>query len=269
MKIKNVLSLFNGMSCGVLALQQAGISFEKYYASEIDKYANKIAEIIYPDTIFLGSVTDINTEQLPAIDLLIGGSPCQSFSFSGKRNGMTTKCSIEITTLEQYLELKENNFEFEGQSYLFWEFVRILQATNPKYFLLENVMMEEKWELLISKTLGVHPVMINSALVSAQNRKRLYWTNIGLAPSGFFGDLESTIQQPKDKGLVIKDIIENDVDEKYYLSDKLINYFMENSSKNKSKGNGFRFSPTDGGGKGKSLTTLSGSRMDDNFLLND
>lgn len=231
----NVLSLFDGMSCGQQALERANIKVSQYFASEIDKYAIKVTMANYPNTIQLGSVVNVKGSDLPKIDILIGGSPCQSFSFAGKRKGMATKCNQEILTLEQYLELKEQGFEFEGQSYLFWEYVRLLNEVKPKYFLLENVMMEERWEKIISKTLGVHPVEINSSLLSAQNRKRLYWTNIGLKQSGLFGDLESTIKQPKDKGILLKDILEDEVDEKYFLSEKMTDY-LENRKKNFNSG---------------------------------
>jgi DNA (cytosine-5)-methyltransferase 3A len=154
---------------------------------------------------------------------LIGGSPCQSFSFAGKRKGMSTKCETEILTLEHYLELKAEGYEFEGQSYLFWEYMRLLNEVKPKYFLLENVIMGEKWERILSKAIGVNPIEINSALVSAQNRRRLYWTNIGMKPMGLFGDLESIIKQPKDKGILLKDVLESEVDEKYFISDTMIN----------------------------------------------
>lgn len=219
----NVLSLFDGMSCGQQALERAGIKIDNYFASEIDKYAIQVTMANYPNTIQLGSVINVDGYQLPKIDLLIGGSPCQSFSFAGKRKGMSTKCEIEILTLDQYLNLKAECYEFEGQSYLFWEFIRLLNEVKPKYFLLENVMMGEKWERILSNTIGLNPIEINSALVSAQNRRRLYWTNIGLEPGGLFGYLESTIKQPKDKGILLKDILESEVDEKYFLSDKCIN----------------------------------------------
>ena len=161
------------------------------------------------------------------IDLCIGGSPCQSFSFAGKRKGMSTKCETEILTLEHYLELKNEGYEFEGQSYLFWEYMRLLNEVKPKYFLLENVIMGEKWEKVLSKAIGVNPIEINSALVSAQNRRRLYWTNIGMKPMGLFGDLASIIQQPKDKGILLKDILESEVDAKYYLSQQRIETMLK------------------------------------------
>lgn len=213
----NVLSLFDGMSCGQQALERLGIKVDKYFASEIDKYAIKVTMANYPNTIQLGSVVNVDGYSLPKIDLLIGGSLCQSFSFAGKRKGMSTKDEQEILTLEHYLQLKSEGYEFEGQSYLFWEYMRLLNEIKPTYFLLENVMMGEKWEKVLSKAIGVKPIMINSALVSAQNRQRLYWTNIGMQPSGLFGDLESIIEQPKDKGILLKDILENEVDEKYFL----------------------------------------------------
>jgi site-specific DNA-cytosine methylase len=134
----------------------------------------------FPDTIQLGDVRNIDARTLGHIDLLMGGSPCQSFSFAGKRAGMSTKQNEEIYTLERYLELKQAGFEFEGQSYLFWEYVRILQElreSNPDvYFLLENVEMGKKWEKVLSEAIGLQGVHINSALVSAQIRKCIYWT---------------------------------------------------------------------------------------------
>ncbi len=219
----NVLSLFDGMSCGQQALNRLGIKIEKYYASEIDKYAIQVTMANYPETIQLGSVIDVKGENLPKIDLLIGGSPCQSFSFAGKRKGMSTKDSQEILTLEQYLKLKNEGFEFEGQSYLFWEYMRLLNEVKPKYFLLENVIMGEKWEKILSKAIGVNPIEINSSLLSAQNRRRLYWTNIGMQPNGLFGDMESIIKQPKNLNIHIKDILEDNVDEKYFLTEKALN----------------------------------------------
>ena len=164
----NVLSLFDGMSCGQQALEKAGINVDNYFASEIDKYSMQVTMANYPNTKQLGSVTLVDGYKLPKIDLLIGGSPCQSFSFAGKRKGMSTKCETEILTLEHYLQLKSEGYEFEGQSYLFWEFMRLLNEVKPTYFLLENVMMGEKWENILSKAIGVNAIEINSALVSAQ-----------------------------------------------------------------------------------------------------
>ena len=227
----NVLSLFDGMSCGQQALERVGIKVDNYFASEIDKYAITVTMANYPNTKQLGSVVNVDGYSLPKIDLLIGGSPCQSFSFAGKRKGMSTKDEQEILTLDHYLELKSQEYEFEGQSYLFWEYMRLLNEVKPKYFLLENVMMGEKWEKILSKAIGVNPIMINSSLVSAQNRQRLYWTNIGMKPSGLFGDLESIIEQPKDLGILVKDIVEENIDQKYFLSEKMIHYINQTGTK--------------------------------------
>jgi DNA (cytosine-5)-methyltransferase 3A len=214
----NVLSLFDGMSCGQQALERAGVKVNKYFASEIDKYAIQVTMANYPETIQLGSVVNVIGKELPKIDLLIGGSPCQSFSFAGKRKGMSTKDEQEILTLNHYLELKSQEYEFEGQSYLFWEYMRLLNEVKPKYFLLENVMMSQKWKDVLTNAIGINPIMINSALVSAQNRKRLYWTNIGAINDGLFGEITCGIQQPDDCGVLLKDILEPQVDSKYYVS---------------------------------------------------
>jgi len=168
-----VLSLFDGMSCGQIALNRAGISYGKYYASEIDKHAIKVTQTNYPKTIQLGDVTKVKGSDLPKIDLLIGGSPCQGFSFAGK--GL--------------------NFE-DPRSKLFFEFVRLKNETQPKYWMLENVKMKAEHQKIISEILGVKPILINSELVSAQSRERLYWTNIPIS------------ELPTDKGILLKDIIE-------------------------------------------------------------
>jgi DNA-cytosine methyltransferase len=265
----NVLSLFDGMSCGQQALERAGIPIENYYASEIDKYAITVTMANYPNTIQLGSVIGVDGYKLPKIDLLIGGSPCQSFSFAGKRKGMSTKCETEILTLEHYLELKAEGYEFEGQSYLFWEYMRLLNEVKPKYFLLENVEMGEKWEKVLSKAIGVNGIHINSALVSAQNRKRIYWTNIGMIPGGLFGDLESIIQQPKDKGILLKDILESAVDEKYFLSEKMINGFLAHNKRHIEEKNqsGFNWKPTEGNKKGNTLRANPALCPTDNSVI--
>jgi DNA (cytosine-5)-methyltransferase 3A len=262
----NVLSLFDGMSCGQQALERAGIKVDKYFASEIDKYAIQVTMANYPNTIQLGSVVNVDGYSLPKIDILIGGSPCQSFSFAGKRKGMSTKDEQEILTLDHYLELKAEGFEFEGQSYLFWEYMRLLNEIKPKYFLLENVMMGEKWEKILSKAIGVKPIMINSSLVSAQNRQRLYWTNIGLEPQGLFGDLETIIQQPKDKGILLKDIIEEEVDYKYFLSQKMLDYFKRHKELHDEKGTGFGYKPKSKNDKGNCLRANAALCATDNMI---
>lgn len=198
-----ILSCFDGIACGRLALERAGINIDEYFASEICDYSIKIAKKNFPDIIEIGDVRDVKGNDFSNIDLLIGGSPCQSFSFAGTQVGMTTKQKQDITNLEQYLELKEKGFEFEGYSYLFWEYVRILKEVKPKYFLLENVKMAKKWEKIITEALGVEPILINSELVSAQSRERLYWTNI------------PNVTQPKNKHIYIDDIVQNDIEHTY------------------------------------------------------
>lgn len=139
-----VLSLFDGISCGRLALARAGIPVERYYASEIDKNVIQITMSNFPDTIQLGDVRNVTKDMVKDVDLILAGSPCTQLSSSGTRAGMVTKEKTELLTLEQYLDYKEKGYEFFGESYLFWEFVRILKEVNPKYFLLENVVMKEK-----------------------------------------------------------------------------------------------------------------------------
>ena len=171
-----VLSVFDGMSCGQLALQRAGIEYKEYYASEIDKHAISVTQHNFPNTKQLGSITELKTENLPIIDLFIGGSPCQSFSSFGNGKG------------------------FDGKSGLFWEYVRVLKELklkNPNIkFMLENVNMKKEWCDIISNELGVEPIAFNSNLVSAQNRDRLYWTNIDFIVPG-------------DKNILFNDILEN------------------------------------------------------------
>jgi site-specific DNA-cytosine methylase len=186
----NVLSLFDGMSCGQVALERAGIKVDNYFASEIDKYAISITQKNYPDTVQLGDVTKWREWDLPGIDLVIGGSPCQGFSFAGKRL----------------------NFD-DPRSKLFFEFHNILKAVKPKYFLLENVKMKKESMDVITNLLEVEPIKINSALVSAQNRERLYWTNI------------PGVEQPKDKGILLKDIV---LDDEYTIGAAMRGRYDEN-----------------------------------------
>jgi DNA (cytosine-5)-methyltransferase 3A len=223
------------MSCCQIALNRLGIKPSVYYASEVDKHAIKVTMANWPQTIQLGDVRNVDVSQLGKIDLLAGGSPCQSFSFAGKRKGMSTKDNIEILTLEHYLDLKAQNFEFEGQSYLFWEYMRILkdiQKTNPDVkFLLENVIMGDKWQKILTRAIGINPIRINASLVSAQNRDRLFWTNIAAEPDGLFGDMKCTIPQPKDRGILLKDVLEAEVDDKYYLSGKMLDWLDKHALK--------------------------------------
>ena len=175
----NVLSLFDGMSCGQIALNRAGVKYDKYFASEVDKYAIKVAQANYPHTHHMGDVKQVQKSYFidDPIDLLMGGSPCQGFSVAGK-------------------QLDFN----DPRSKLFFEFVRLKESLKPKYFLMENVPMKQESQDIISEYLGVKPVMINSSLFSAQNRKRLYWTNIPF-------DTMPTA----DKGIVLQDILEDGI----------------------------------------------------------
>lgn len=184
-----VLSLFDGMSCGQLALQRLGIEVDTYYASEIDKYAIQVTQANFPKTIQVGDVCELKAEDYQDIDLILAGSPCQGFSFAGKQLAFD-----------------------DPRSALFFEFVRLLKEIKPKYFLLENVKMKQQFQDVITEQVSacypdfeggdllggqIKPILINSALLSAQNRQRLYWTNI------------PNIEQPKDKGIVLRDILED------------------------------------------------------------
>lgn len=194
-----VLSLFDGISCGRVALERAGITVTEYYAAEIDKFAIKCASENWKETIHIGSVTDISFKDgilktkdkeydVGSFDLVIGGSPCQSFSVAGDGSG------------------------FDGKSGLFWEFIRVLKEVKPTYFLLENVVMKKEWQEIIDKAMGVQPIKINSSLVSAQSRNRLYWTNI------------PDVSQPEDKELFVIDIFQDNVEASFYLSPKAMDY---------------------------------------------
>jgi DNA-cytosine methyltransferase len=226
----NILSLFDGMSCLQIALIESGYTVAKYYSSEIDKHAIKQTQFVFPDTIQVGDVVFLrkamtwkdstyfkylesefisetskdkmvwlrNTDW-SFIDLIGAGSPCQGLSFAGK-------------------QLK---FE-DPRSRLFFEFVKIyryIKKCNPDVkFLLENVAMDKQSQRVINDLLGLFPVKINSELVSAQNRKRLYWTNIRTRKQGLFGDNYTDIPQPEDEGILLKSVLEDDVDDKYYIS---------------------------------------------------
>lgn len=248
-----VWSLFDGMSCANIVLKELGIDVECFISSEIDKYAIKAEKQNFPNMVQVGSVTTINVSELVkkygVPDFICGGSPCQSFSFSGKMKGMSTVQGEEVYTLAHYLELKQQGFEFEGQSYLFWEYMRVLtelRKYNPNiYFFLENVEMLEKWERCLSHAIGVRGVHINSALVSAQQRKRIYWSNIKVRDLGntsifdFSDDpfelprYQTDIPQPEDRGIVIKDILQNEAGEKYYLKDDTVSSLMEKTDRKK------------------------------------
>lgn len=185
-----ILSLFDGISAGQLALQRAGITVDAYYASEIDKYAISVTDKNFPNTIQLGDITKWREWDIPwgEIDLVIGGSPCQGFSFAGK----------------------QLNFD-DPRSALFFVFVDICHRVadeNPKMrFMLENVRMKKEYQDVITNVMGVEPIVINSNLVSAQNRHRLYWTNI------------PNVTQPTDRGILLRDILVDSVDQRYFLTE--------------------------------------------------
>ena len=191
-----VLSLFDGMSCGQIALDQLGIPVEKYYASEIDKYAIKVTQANYPNTIQVGDVCNLNAEDYKDVDLIQAGSPCQGFSFAGKQLAFD-----------------------DPRSALFFEFIRLLKAIKPKYFLLENVRMKKEFLQVMSQQVsecypeipfGIEPIFINSSLLSAQSRQRYYWTNI------------PGIKQPEDRGIVLRDILETEPNNFTKMSDKFV-----------------------------------------------
>lgn len=188
MKPKVVLSLFDGMSCGQIALNRLGIPIKTYYASEIDPYPIKVTQANYPDTIQLGDVRDISLKSLPEKpDIILAGSPCTGFSFAGKRLAFD-----------------------DPQSVLFFEFVRLLKEIEPDWFLLENVKMKKEYLNVITEHVGVEPILLNSALVSAQNRWRYYWTNI------------LGINEPEDRGIVLRDILETNPDNFTLMSSKFV-----------------------------------------------
>lgn len=183
----NVLSLFDGMSCGQIALNRAGIEYDNYFASEIKPHAIKVTQHNYPNTIQLGDVTKIKGSDLPKIDLLIGGSPCQDFSSANKE-----KLGLDGI-----------------KSGLFYEYLRLLKEVMPKYYLLENVAMDDFSYQAISEMMGTYPTNINSELLSAQLRQRSYWTNIGPESFDLFGNRYSMIPQPQNKNITFQSILES------------------------------------------------------------
>lgn len=226
----NVLSLFDGIACARVALEKANIQVDNYYASEIDKYAIEISSKNYPDIIRLGNIKTI-TKFDTQIDLLIGGSPCQDLSIA-----------------------KKNRKGLKGErSGLFWEYVRILKEVKPKWFILENVASMPKVDKqIITDTLAVEPIMIDASLVSAQSRKRLFWTNI------------PNVTQPKDKGILLQNILENgDSDRlKSYCIDA--NYYKgANWKQYKEKGRRqlIRIGHFNSGGQGDRIYSLQGKSV--------
>jgi len=226
-----VLSLFDGMSGGQIALRELGVKASKYYASEIDKFAIAQTQLNFPDTIQLGDVERWREWEIDwsNIGIVLAGSPCQGFSFAGKQLAFN-----------------------DPRSNLFFVFVDILnhiRSLNPNVkFLLENVNMKKSHLAIISEYCGLFPVRINSNLVSAQNRDRFYWTNIRTKQVGLFGEVYSDIPQPEDRGIFLRDILEGDVDEKYYLSDRVIKTLSSRSET-------YKFNAVDGSSKSGCLRT--------------
>ena len=183
----NVLSLFDGMSCGQIALERAGIKVDNYYAAEIKKHAIEVTQYNYPNTIQLGDVTKVKAKDLPKIDLLIGGSPCQDFSRANKE-----RKGVEGT-----------------KSSLFFEYVRLLKECKPNYFLLENVIMSDYNYWFICNELDCEPVRLCGSLVSGALRDRLYWTNIPPFSYDITGRLISQITAPKDKLIMLQDVLDS------------------------------------------------------------
>jgi len=226
----NILSLFDGISCGQIALNRANIQIDSYFASEIDKFAIQATQTNYPNTIQLGDINNYKSWQLPKIDLIMGGSPCQGFSFAGKQLAFN-----------------------DPRSKLFFKFVDCLDHFQPRWFLLENVKMKKEYQDVITNLLKVEPMEINSALVSAQSRKRLYWFNW-------------KVDQPKNKGILLKDILENRIVGRNYLVKcrrqiKLVPNYKVNKEKScvigkLSNGQGDRI--FDINAKGSSLCVLGG-----------
>jgi len=195
----NVLSLFDGISCARIALDKMGIQVDNYFASEIDQSAIKVSKHNYPDIVHLGDIKSIDASRLPEIDLLIGGSPCQDLSNA------------------------QNGLGLEGsKSGLFYEYIRLLNQINPTYFLLENV--KNKWGSVMNEYIGVHFIQINSGLFSAQSRPRYYWTNIK------YPDFPTKPNNEK-----IKDILEKNVDEVFYLKKEGVDSFVNKTSFNTKK----------------------------------
>ena len=230
----NILSLFDGISCGQIALERANIKVDKYYASEIEQFAINITQKNYPNTIQLGDVFNIDYSKLEKIDLLIGGSPCTYWS-----NARAKGTGRELTP-----------DGIGGQ--LFMQYVKAIEETKPKYFLYENNnSMSKEIKQFITNKLGVEPIMINSASVSGQIRRRLYWTNI------------PNIVQPKNKNIKLIDILEKKVDDKYYLSEKMKKYVMSSGTKN------FYVKPEINLEKARPLTTVPNKRAGTTTYITD
>jgi site-specific DNA-cytosine methylase len=194
-QIKNVFSCFDGISAVQQSLVKGNIKYDNYYSSEIDKHAITVTQSNFPNTIQVGDIRNLNGKDFEDVDLFVAGSPCTDFSIMGRKKGMITIDNIIIKSLDHYLELKNSGIEFVGESYLFWEALRLMKEMKPIYFIFENVVMKDYWKEFFTNELGVQPHRINSSFFSAQNRDRYYWTNIFNIPT------------PIDKGILLSDII--------------------------------------------------------------
>lgn len=225
-KMANILSLFDGISCARVAVERAGIKVGRYFSSEIDKNAIAVTMRNYPDTMQVGDIRTVDGSKYPKIDILIGGSPCQDLSISKRnREGLSGK-----------------------RSGLFWEYARILKEVKPKYFVLENVFsMSKESRDIITNELGVMPIMINASLVSAQNRKRLFWTNI------------PNVGLPADKKIFLSDILETDIGAPFIVKPKdgTVCWF---SKKNDSNGT-IRIGMINNGGQGERIYSIIGKSV--------
>lgn len=226
-----MLNLFSGLGGGRLSAERAGLKVKTEYYSEVDPYALKVMKKRFPDSIPVGDVRNLKAIDFVHVTMITAGSPCQNFSIMGKKKGMITITEIEVNSLKIYLKLKKEGYEFEGQSYLFWEFVRLyteIKTLQIKMglpvldFLLENVKMTDKWVNVISKTVGVEPILINAALVSAQFRERLFWTSL------------EGVTQPKDLNIKLGDVIKNAITGAGFRSRKIngITQYFKTYTKN-------------------------------------
>lgn len=212
-----VISCFDGISCGMVALERAGIKVDEYYASEIDKHAIEVSKKNYPNIKHIGDVTKVKGENLPKIDLLIGGSPCQGLSSS-----------------DVYLKDGEYGVNGTGKSRLFWEYVRAFKTIKPKYFLFENVASMRKEDIkIITEQLGVQPVKIDSILFSAQIRRRLYWTNIPI-----------NVPLERQTGIKLENILQTELPlDRYYLKEGTVKYILSQGTGGWRSGN-LQINPT-------------------------
>lgn len=232
-----VLSLFDGMGCAWIALKELGIRVDRGYSSEVDPYCIRQVSENFPDVHPLGDIRSLDVSGLGRIDLVLGGSPCTDFSLCGRQRGMETVDKEKVLSLENYLRMKEDGVRFVGQSYLFWEYLRVLndiRKFNPDVkFLLENVPVGKVWRKVIDEAMGVRGIEIDSRFFSAQSRRRVYWTNIRT---------ESGDEIPRpvhDRGLTLRDVLDEEVEERWYLKDSAVETLREYIRRNREAGRGF------------------------------